>query len=392
MQRLILVFVLIALLGVAAGSSAAVEAAPGYVMRYADVGGGQVVFTYEDDLWLVPVAGGEAHRITAHPGVEQYAKFSPDGKRLAFTAGYDGGADVYVMDTDGGVPVRLTFHPGYDQVLDWCPDGQGILFRANRKAPMGSPEVYRIAVGGGMPVELPLDQAARWPGPRRQRPRLQPHRAARPAPGSATRAAWPRTSGWPPSPTARSPRSPTGRAPTSSPCGMGSTIYFNSDREDGTLNIYGYDTATKRTAAPDHVPGLRREVPLRAATGWIVFQYGAGLSVLDTASGQVAARAHRDPLGPAPRAQRTGDARAQGRRLRSVARRRAGPDRGPRRDPQPAGRRGRRPEPDPHPRLPREERRLEPATATQVVVLSPTAPARSSSTWWTSAAAAPGSS
>ena len=35
------------------------------------------------DLWLAPLAGGTAARITSAPGVEVFAKFSPDGRWLA---------------------------------------------------------------------------------------------------------------------------------------------------------------------------------------------------------------------------------------------------------------------------------------------------------------------
>ncbi|RKZ06948.1 hypothetical protein DRQ32_10585, partial [bacterium] len=113
-------------------SALAVEGAPGYVMRYADVGADQIVFTYEDDLWLVPVDGGDAHRITSHPGRETAAKFSPDGSMLAFTGGYDGGNDVYVMDARGGVPRRLTFHPSGGILLDWTSDGESVIFTSRR--------------------------------------------------------------------------------------------------------------------------------------------------------------------------------------------------------------------------------------------------------------------
>lgn len=50
-----------------------------HLMRWADVHGDAVVFTYEDDLWLASTSGGDARRITSHPGSERYAKFSPDG-------------------------------------------------------------------------------------------------------------------------------------------------------------------------------------------------------------------------------------------------------------------------------------------------------------------------
>jgi len=119
-----------------------------HLMRWADVHGDTVVFTYEDDLWLVPAEGGDARRITSHPGSERYAKFSPDGSLIAFTASYDGGTDVYVMDARGGVPTRLSFHPASDKALGWHPDGDRVLFRSRRAFPIGGEEVYLVSIDG----------------------------------------------------------------------------------------------------------------------------------------------------------------------------------------------------------------------------------------------------
>jgi len=283
-KRLTVALALVVLL---AGSVAwAQPDSPGYVMRFADVGGGNIVFTYEDDLWVVPVAGGEARRVTAHPGTEQYAKISPDGTMLAFTGEYDGGSDVYVMDIMGGVPRRLTWHPAFDQVLDWCPDGKGVLFRSNRLAPVGDSEVYRVSLDGGLPMKLPLDKAAlvgmapdgsavaynRIPREMRTWKRYEGGMAqdvwvATFATGTITKITdWPGTDQF--------------------PMWMGDRIYYNSDREDGTLNIW--------SCAPDG-GDLRRMTNFKdydvkfpsSGDGLIVFQNGAGLKVLDTAGGAV---------------------------------------------------------------------------------------------------------
>ena len=141
-------------------SARALESAPGYVMRYADISNDQIVFSYEDDLWLVPLTGGDAHRITSHPGREMGAKFSPDGTMLAFTGNYDGGLDVYVMDAQGGVPRRLTFHSSGGILLDWTSDGQSVIFSSRREAPAYASELYTIAVEGGMPTKLPVDRGS----------------------------------------------------------------------------------------------------------------------------------------------------------------------------------------------------------------------------------------
>ena len=104
------------------------------LLRFPDIHGDQVVFVYGGDLWKAPAAGGTATRLTAHPGLEVFPKFSPDGKWIAFTGQYDGDEQVYVMPSGGGVPRQLTYYPargplpdrwGFDnQVYGWTPDGE----------------------------------------------------------------------------------------------------------------------------------------------------------------------------------------------------------------------------------------------------------------------------
>ena len=65
------------------------------LLRFPDIHGNQVVFSYGGDLWTASAAGGAASRLTAHPGLELFAKFSPDGKWIAFTGQYDGDEQVY---------------------------------------------------------------------------------------------------------------------------------------------------------------------------------------------------------------------------------------------------------------------------------------------------------
>src|SRR5436189_1880699 len=98
------------------------------LFRYPDVSQTQVVFTYANDLWVMPKEGGTALKLSSPPGVESYPKFSPDGKSIAFTGNYDGNKDVYVIPTWGGVPVRLTEHGFPDRVVDWTNDGKRVLF------------------------------------------------------------------------------------------------------------------------------------------------------------------------------------------------------------------------------------------------------------------------
>ena len=97
----------------AAAGFASAASAQTKLLRFPDIYGDKVVFTYAGDLWTAPsAAGGTATRLTAHPGLELFAKFSPDGKWIAFTGQYDGDEQVYVIPATGGVPKQLTFYPG----------------------------------------------------------------------------------------------------------------------------------------------------------------------------------------------------------------------------------------------------------------------------------------
>ena len=272
----------------AAPSTTPAAAAPGYVMRYADVGAGQIVFTYEDDLWLVPVTGGDAHRITSHPGRETAAKFSPDGSLLAFTGDYDGGGDVYVMDARGGVPRRLTFHPAGSTLLDWTADGKSVIFTSNREAPAYSSELYTVSIDGGMPVRLPVDRgslASMAPdGSGLAFNRFGRHvRTWKRYEGGNAQDVWvldfktgdiDRITDW-----LGSDQFPMWAEP--------GAIYFNSDRADGNLNIWRYDVATKAATAVTTYTDYDVKWP-SSGDGKIVFQYGPGLSLLDLATGQAA--------------------------------------------------------------------------------------------------------
>jgi tricorn protease len=138
---------------------AAPEALPDGFYRYPTMGGGNIVFAAEGDLWKVPVGGGVAMRLTAYEGDEAFPKLSPDGKLIAFTAQYEGNDDVYVMTAAGGEPIRLTFHPAPDQALGWTSDGK-ILFRSRRDTPNNDFRIYKASPGGGVPELIPLEPAA----------------------------------------------------------------------------------------------------------------------------------------------------------------------------------------------------------------------------------------
>lgn len=275
---------LLPLLALLAAASAAPAAE--HLFRYPDLHGDRIVFTYEDDLWLVDAAGGDAVRLTSDDGQEALAKFSPDGAQIAFTASYDGGTDVYVMDARGGVPRRLTWHPAADQVLGWHPDGRRVLFRSNRDLPLGEYETYLVRLDGGLPERLPIDRgglaALDATGDRLAYNRIsRENRTWKRYQGGMAQDVWVadfrtgaivQATDWP--------------GTDNFPMWWGDRIVFTSDREHGRLNLYSMapDGADVRrlTAFTD----FDVKYPSLGDAGRVVFQQGGRLHVLDLASGR----------------------------------------------------------------------------------------------------------
>jgi len=91
------------------------------------------------DLFVVPISGGEAKRITSNPGFDGNPVYSPDGRAIAYhaqlTAGYE--ADrwrVMLYDRQTGKSTDLT--AGFDRSandLAWSPDSKTIYFTAENE-------------------------------------------------------------------------------------------------------------------------------------------------------------------------------------------------------------------------------------------------------------------
>lgn len=99
---------------------------PAGFYRQPALNGQQAVFVAEGDLWRVGLGGGEATRLSTHPGAEAWPAISVDGQWLAFTAQYDGGTELYLMPMAGGVPKRLSWEGGGMRVWGFSSAGEVI--------------------------------------------------------------------------------------------------------------------------------------------------------------------------------------------------------------------------------------------------------------------------
>ncbi|MGB6788709.1 MAG: hypothetical protein WBE20_11290, partial [Candidatus Acidiferrales bacterium] len=157
-------------LALASATSPSAQQPPeGRLLRFPDVHGSQVVFSYGGDLWLTSTDGGVARRITTSPGLELFPHFSPDGKWIAFTGQYDGNFNVYVIPAEGGQPRQLTFVPDIgpipermgpnNEVIAWTPDSKRIVFLSRRDTFNDwFGHLWTVSVDGGLPERLPIDR------------------------------------------------------------------------------------------------------------------------------------------------------------------------------------------------------------------------------------------
>ena len=109
------------------------------------------------DIWLVSAGGGDAARLTQHPGDEGPPVWSPDGTRIAYSFESGAGRDLAVLALgDGSAPRVLT--AGSERpvrgVPDWTPDGGGLTWASGASCDTGCPDggfdaIYFGASDGG---------------------------------------------------------------------------------------------------------------------------------------------------------------------------------------------------------------------------------------------------
>ncbi|MDE2461647.1 MAG: PD40 domain-containing protein [Gammaproteobacteria bacterium] len=238
-MRSVIVALLLALLSV----TAVAANSPPLLLQTPTLSQTRIAFAYGDEIWIAPRAGGDAGVLAGGNGLASGPVFSPDGSLVAYTGNYTGNQNVYVVPAAGGEPRRLTWHPGADVVVGWTPDGKHVLFRSHRDGNTDSDRLFTVPVTGGLPTVLPLSMAEdgsyspdalhlayspifQW------EPDWKGYR------GGQTTPIW----------IARLSDSSVAKIPRNNsndrdPMWVGNTVYFLSDR-DGPVTLFAYDSHT----------------------------------------------------------------------------------------------------------------------------------------------------
>jgi tricorn protease len=265
------------------------EAPPASMLRSPDIGAKDIVFSFAGDLWLVEKNGGMARPLTDAPGPESTPRFSPDGTRVAFVAGYESNRDLYTIPVGGGQPGRVTHHPTSEGLCDWNGDTlmfvTGDLGGLSRQA-----RLFQVPATGGLPTALPVPYGANAAVNRTgEWLAYTPH--------SIDNRTWKRYRGGMATDiwlfnlkTGESRRVTDWEGIDTIPMWHGDSLYYLSDRGEGhRLNIFRFDPASGKTSQvtsfTDEDIRWPNIGPDDASAGEIVFQKGDRLMVLDLGSG-----------------------------------------------------------------------------------------------------------
>jgi len=260
------------------------------LLRFPATNGADVAFSYAGDIYTVPIAGGMARKLTSHEGYEAFARYSPDGRTIAFTGQYDGNTEVYVMPAQGGEPRRITFtgsNPRDDWgdrmgpnniTMAWTPDGKYVIYR-NRISESFDGKLWRAPIDGGMAEQLPLPEGGfccyNADGTKLAYNRVfREFRTWKYYKGGMADDIWIYDT------RAKSVTNVTNNiAQDIDPMWIGDEIYFMSDR-DGRMNIFVYNTTSGTTTKVTNFTDY--DVKFASCGGGkVVFENGGYIYVLD---------------------------------------------------------------------------------------------------------------
>ena len=113
--------------------------------------GRQLVFSLLGDIYRMPIAGGGATRISTGRAWDIQPRWSPDGRRIAFTSDRSGGNNIWTMAADGSDPRQITEETF--RLLNnpaWTPDGEYIVARKHFTSTrsLGAGELWLYHAGG----------------------------------------------------------------------------------------------------------------------------------------------------------------------------------------------------------------------------------------------------
>ncbi|NJC22114.1 tricorn protease [Arthrobacter pigmenti] len=131
-----------------------------HYLRYPHLSGDLITFAAENDVWVAPLTGGRAWRISALQQPVRNPRFSPDGSVIAWTVVQGSAPEVVAADSGGGNFRRLTYWGHQStRVKGFTADGQVLATSAFRHEDPRHAWAYRVPLDGSAQEVIPYGPA-----------------------------------------------------------------------------------------------------------------------------------------------------------------------------------------------------------------------------------------
>lgn len=119
--------------------------------------GRSLAFVLRGNLWVMPASGGNGVQLTSNTFNDQWPRFSPDGRQIAFFSNRKGNNDLYLLDVASRNVTQLTSHRSDDHFHNWSPDGKSLVFTSERS---GNKDIWLLDIASKQSTQLTRHAAA----------------------------------------------------------------------------------------------------------------------------------------------------------------------------------------------------------------------------------------
>ncbi|GII95316.1 S41 family peptidase [Sinosporangium siamense] len=128
----------------------------GSYLRFPYIHRGLLAFIAEDDVWVAPLDGGRAYRLSVDRVRVSHPRISPDGAHIAWTSWRDTDAELHIAPVDGGPARRLTYWAHHSTRLRGWHGTDTLLATSAHSQPFHfMTRAYAVPAQGGPAERLP---------------------------------------------------------------------------------------------------------------------------------------------------------------------------------------------------------------------------------------------